>query len=652
MENNPHSFLREFYQSNRKSFFNFRIILLMDLVIMTTSTSFAYWLVSYFKNTPPHSPTFIWIFISTLVVSLITVTLFNTFRHTIRHSRMRDLWRISSSILLKTLLLFLLITFINPPSFSDSKEILLFVLIDGMLTFISIINIRLLLILCYDALSSSQEKYFKRKNVLCYGIGNKCVSLKIRLSQSPHYKIVGYYKYGKTYHSYKMAGIPVYYFTNKLDFFRLTQKRRIEGILFTNQEDVLKEKDRLIRYCEQYQVKALIAPSINEINETEFSQKNIRNIKIEDLLGREEICLNTQKLITGFSNKTVLVTGAAGSIGRGLCIQLAELGICKLLLFDSAETPLHNLRLELEGRFPQLNFVPIIGDVRSQARVKMVFNIHHPEIILHAAAYKHVPLMEENPCEAILANVMGTRNIADIAVSYGAEKMIMVSTDKAVNPTNVMGASKRLAEIYVQSLGHALKEDIIKGKTKFVTTRFGNVLGSNGSVIPRFREQIERGGPLTVTHPDIVRFFMTIPEACRLVLEAALMGNDSEIYVFEMGEPIKIVDLAARMIELAGFTPKKDIKIEFTGLRPGEKLYEEILSSKENSQPTHHKKINIAKVRKYEYREIVEKYDYLEELSRTVKIEDTVRLMKEIIPEFISNNSKFEKIDREKALIC
>ena len=340
------------------------------------------------------------------------------------------------------------------------------------------------------------------------------------------------------------------------------------------------------------------------------------------------------------------MTGAAGSIGSELCRQLAQMKIKQLVMFDSAETPLHNVRLEFEKSYPGLDFVPVIGDVRVKDRLRMIFELYHPQIIFHAAAYKHVPLMEENPCEAVLVNVIGSRQVADMALKYGAEKMIMVSTDKAVNPTNVMGASKRLAEIYVQSLGYAVKEGKVQGNTRFITTRFGNVLGSNGSVIPHFKEQIENGGPVTVTHPEIIRFFMTIPEACRLVMEAATMGKGNEIFVFEMGKAVKIVDLATRMIELAGYKPGDDIKIEFTGLRPGEKLYEEVLSDKENTIPTNNKKIKIAKVRRYEYEEVRSVYIELEQRSRSVRIMDTVSLMKQFIPEFKSKNSPlFEKLD-------
>ena len=349
--------------------------------------------------------------------------------------------------------------------------------------------------------------------------------------------------------------------------------------------------------------------------------------------------------MTEFCGKVVLVTGAAGSIGSELCRQLAQMNIKKLIMFDSAESPLHNVRLEFEKNYPGLDFVPVIGDVRVKERLRMVFETYQPQIIFHAAAYKHVPLMEENPCEAVLVNVVGSRQVADMAVEYGAEKMIMVSTDKAVNPTNVMGCSKRICEIYVQSLAKKLQAE--GGRfTQFITTRFGNVLGSNGSVIPRFRDQISKGGPVTVTHPDITRFFMTIPEACRLVMEAATMSTGNQIFVFDMGESVKIAHLARRMISLAGFEPEKDIRIEYTGLRPGEKLYEEVLSNKENTEPTLHDRIRIAKVREYDYREACEVAEELETLSRKVEIPDMVRLMKKTVPEFKSKNSRFEVYDK------
>lgn len=400
----------------------------------------------------------------------------------------------------------------------------------------------------------------------------------------------------------------------------------------------------------------MVMPQLNEMPKDGNMQNMIREIKIEDLLGRDEITINMEEISSFLSGKRVMVTGGAGSIGSELSRLISSFPIEQIIVLDSAETPLHNIQLELTDREKgkegfsteefnkKFNFV--IADVRDVARVEKVFEAYKPQIVFHAAAYKHVPLMEANPCEAINANVVGSRNVADMAVKYGVEKMVMVSTDKAVNPTNVMGCSKRLAEIYVQTLSRAIISGEIEGKTKFITTRFGNVLGSNGSVIPRFREQIINGGPVTVTHKDIIRFFMTIPEACRLVLEAATMGEGYEIFVFDMGKPVKIADLARNMISLAGFEPDKDIKIVYTGLRPGEKLYEELLNSKENTIPTGHKKISVAKVREYSYKAIVEEFDILRGLAKSMDKMGTVKQMKAIVPEFKSQNSVYQQLDK------
>lgn len=399
--------------------------------------------------------------------------------------------------------------------------------------------------------------------------------------------------------------------------------------------------------CESRKVRMLVVPSMDEIKDGKLNFRNLPEVRIEDLLGREEIEINMEEIAGALSGKTVLVTGAAGSIGSEICRQLCSFGLKHLILFDCAETPMHNIRLELEEKFPDVKFSPIVGDVRMLARIESVFVRFLPQVVFHAAAYKHVPLMEENPCESIHTNVLGTRNVADLSLKYGAGKFVMISTDKAVNPTNVMGASKRLAEMYVQSLGSAIRKREYAGRTVFITTRFGNVLGSNGSVIPRFREQLAKGGPLTVTHPDIIRYFMTIPEACRLVLEAAFMGKGDEIFVFDMGTPVKIADLAKRMIQLAGLVPEKDIEIKYTGLRPGEKLFEELLATKENTLPTTNKKIYRAAVRKYIYREIAEAIDELVEVAASVDKMETVRLMKKLVPEFRSQQSEYQILDKE-----
>jgi FlaA1/EpsC-like NDP-sugar epimerase len=371
----------------------------------------------------------------------------------------------------------------------------------------------------------------------------------------------------------------------------------------------------------------------------EFTSKQIAKVKIEDLLGRKPIVLDEQKISKELSGKVILVTGAAGSIGSGMVMQIAKYEPKLLILLDQAESPLYDLQNQLNYQFPEFNFEIVVGDIRNRDRMLRVFDHFKPQYVFHAAAYKHVPLMENNPSEAIFTNVKGTKNLVDLSSQYEVEKFVMISTDKAVNPTNVMGASKRIAEIYAQAENNT-------SKTKFVTTRFGNVLGSNGSVIPLFQRQIEQGGPITLTDERITRFFMTIPEACQLVLEAGSMGEGGEIYVFDMGESVKIIDLAKKMIQLSGLEIGKDIEIKITGLRPGEKLYEELLAEEENTLPTHHPQILRAKIRT-EDNETISLIDELIGLFERQKNDNIVSKMKEIVPEYISNNSEFEFLDKK-----
>ena len=585
------------------------------------------------------------VFVSVSIVSIVFGSLlFNTYRNIIRYSKAEDLWRVTCCALFKTVCMVFMFTIVFRGADWYGRQNLVFVIFDGMFTLILMVGARIAMIVIYEYTLRMDKETDMR--ILIYGLDEKSVALEGRLRASTLYKVVGFYTFNSNTKFKSMAGLPIYGPNSEYEFGNFIEKKKIQAILFARLEAIKSEEDRLLKYCKRRGVKILVAPTISETGEDGKFHQPIRPIKIEDLLGREEININMQEVVAEFHGKIVLVTGAAGSIGSELCRQLAQIGIKQLLLYDSAETPLHNTYLEFRDKFPELNFIPIVGDVRVKQRLRMVFGLYHPEIIVHAAAYKHVPLMEENPCEAVLVNAIGTRNLADIAVEFGAKKMIMVSTDKAVNPTNIMGASKRLAEIYVQSLGCAIKEKKIPGSTQFVTTRFGNVLGSNGSVIHRFKEQIESGGPVTVTDPNIIRYFMSIPEACRLILEAATMGNGDEIFVFEMGKPIKILTLATKMIELAGYQAG-DIKIKYTGLRAGEKLYEELLSLEENTIPTPNSKIKIARVRRYEYDSILETFDIFESLSRNVEIIPTVSLMKQVVPEFISQNSKFEELDKQ-----
>ena len=580
-----------------------------------------------------------------LVFSWIAFVLLQTHKSIIRHATLRELARLGVAVFFKSIwIAILLASGAAGPVYPATWGALLF---DFLLTLSALIVVRVAMVVFYDLLKNSRQRHHKCQRILIYGTGDKGVSLVTQLQNSQEYQTIGFLTYGKALKNHVLADLPVYYFETEDNIKYLHNRKDIDAILFAHAREAREEQERLIRFCTDCGLKVLIAPSIDEVVDGKVQRQAIREIKIEDLLGREEIKISMDEIIANFRGKTIMVTGAAGSIGSELCRQLATFGIKELVLFDNAETPMHNIRLELEDRFPDLKFIPVIGDVRMIPRLDFAFRTYHPQVVFHAAAYKHVPLMEENPCEAVLANVAGSRNVADKCIEYDVEKMVMISTDKAVNPTNIMGCTKRLAEIYVQSLGLAIEEGKMKGKTKFVTTRFGNVLGSNGSVIPRFREQIAKGGPVTVTHPDITRFFMTIPEACRLVMEAATMATGTQIFVFDMGKSVKIAHLAKRMIELAGLEVDKDIKIEYTGLRPGEKLYEEVLSNTENTLPTSHDRIRIAKVREYDYADALKAAQELEELSRAVIIPDMVRLMKKVVPEFKSKNSRFEIYDKE-----
>ena len=628
-------------------YFNAKFILGIDLIISVVASLFALFALQLVLQSSQIVGFFaIFWLLSTAVVCAFWFAIFGTYRTVIRHSTLREVARFTGAVIGKEMSLAILVVLFNIGDLSH-KLLVGITVIDGFISLGMLILIRVLMIIAYDLVKAKLKEHRKRQNILIYGIGDKSIAQITRLQDSINYNVTGLLTFGKRLKNHSIANSKVYYFETEESIKFLKERFDIDAVLFSNPEEARNEQERLIRYCVDSDVKVLLAPPIDEVEGGKIMKQLVREIKIEDLLGRPEIKISMNEIIANFQEKIVMVTGAAGSIGSELCRQLATFGIRELILFDNAETPMHNIRLEMEERFPDLKFTLVVGDVRHLARLDFVFRKYMPQIVFHAAAYKHVPLMEENACEAICVNVSGTRNVADKCVEYGVEKMVMISTDKAVNPTNIMGCTKRLAEIYVQSLGLAVERGTIKGSTKFVTTRFGNVLGSNGSVIPRFREQIANGGPITVTHPEITRFFMTIPEACRLVMEAATMGEGYEIFVFDMGESVKIVDLAKRMITLAGCVLDEDIKIEYIGLRPGEKLYEEVLSNEENTEVTNHDRIRIAKVREYNYDDAVRAINELEDLARDVEIPEMVRLMKLTVPEFKSNNSQYEEFDNE-----
>lgn len=638
----PMTFISLFRYFSQLRYFNQWIIFLIDLFLSDCSTLISLGLLSYVLAFNYSIHIFAIALFSSTLCSAVSFVCFKSYKGVIRHSAFTEVGRILLVTFLKILLLIPVIAYLATEL--TFRNILLGTLIDLFLTFFLLTLFRVTLITLYHLVLNISN----RDKLLIYGSENRTTALfGASLNDKLMYQVEGYLRFGKK-SSLRIGGYKVYSVRDQIEFNSLVNRKNIKAILFTDFQAIKAESERLIRYCEKKKVRMLVLPTIDELREGSKTLHNLPAVRIEDLLGRDEIHINMEEIANSLQGKVVLVTGAAGSIGSELCRQLCHFGLKQLVLFDSAETPMHNIRLELEEKFPEVQFVPVMGDIRMIDRVESVFSRFHPQLVFHAAAYKHVPLMEENPCEAIHTNVYGTHNVADMAVKYEVDKFIMISTDKAVNPTNVMGASKRLAEIYVQSLSTAISKGLHPGKTRFITTRFGNVLGSNGSVIPRFREQLAKGGPLTVTHPDIIRYFMTIPEACRLVLEAAFMGKGNEIFVFDMGTPVKIADLARRMIELAGLVPDKDIEIQYTGLRPGEKLYEELLATKENTLPTSNEKIYRAQVREYDFNEINDLMEPLVHLAICVNKIGTVKMMKEIVPEFKSKNSEYEVLDKQQ----
>ena len=628
----------------KEKYLNRWIIFLIDLFLSVFSTVTSLALVSYILDWNYTDQIILTVFLASLFCSTASFLVCQTYKGIIRHSAFTETGRIamSSSLKVATILPVLLFT----TGLLSFRGFLLGSVVDFFLTFFILTIFRAFLITLYTFMVSSIASNRKDK-LFIFGHEDSSPALlnDSFLRENSSYQVEGFLRFGQRV-SMRIGLYKVYFITDQEEFSRLVNRYNIKAILFTDYKAVKEESERLVRFCEKEKVRMLLLPSLDELKGGKLKMRALPEVRIEDLLGREEIRINMEEIAGSLKGKVVLVTGAAGSIGSELCRQLCHFGLKQLVLFDSAETPMHNIRLELEEKFPDVEFTPVMGDIRMIHRVESIYQRFHPQLVFHAAAYKHVPLMEENPCEAVHTNVYGTRNVADMAVKYGVEKFIMVSTDKAVNPTNVMGASKRLAEMYVQSLSVAISKGRYPGKTRFITTRFGNVLGSNGSVIPRFREQLAKGGPLTVTHPDIIRYFMTIPEACRLVLEAAFMGKGNEIFVFDMGTPVKIANLARRMIELAGLVPGEDIEIKYTGLRPGEKLYEELLATKENTLPTENEKIYRAQVREYDYEDICTVMSPLIDLAIKVDKMGTVRMMKGIVPEFKSKNSVYEALDK------
>lgn len=614
-------------------------ILLIDVFIIVSSCMLSYALRYDFRSIFLDSSTIDKTILWTVIVNLVFFRVFRTYSNVLRFSSFVDIMRIFVSLTVSygTLMVtsVLLDTYFNVKIAPVSVLFMAYVI-----NFALMACSRIVVKMFFEIINFDRSQTV---NVFIYGAKEVGVNIakSLRVNLRNHYRLRGFIADESELIDKIMMGVKVY--PNDDTLIERLEDRDVNTIIISPAKmDQLKKTDIADRLL-AHNIKLLTAPPLSEWGGQPLNRTQLKEIQIEDLLQREPIEVDIHKIASHLEGKRVMITGAAGSIGSEIMRQVASFNPYKLILVDQAETPLHDIRLELQDRWRDIDAETIVADISNPTRIEAIFREYKPQYIFHAAAYKHVPMMEDNVSESIQVNVAGTRILADFAVKYGAEKFVMISTDKAVNPTNVMGCSKRICEIYVQSLAKKLQEKG-EGTVQFITTRFGNVLGSNGSVIPRFRDQIQRGGPVTVTHPEIIRYFMTIPEACRLVLEAGSMGNGGEIYIFDMGKPVKIVDLAKRMISLSGRT---DVKIEFTGLRHGEKLYEELLNVKELTKPTYHDKIMIATVREYDYDEVKERIQNLIEMSYTYDQMKIVAAMKDIVPEFVSKNSCFEALDKK-----
>ncbi len=620
------------------------IVLLIDVLLSVVAVLIAVYVAAllkteHFGELGLQDVTRLSIFIT---LQIVFFRVFHTYSGVLRYSSFVDAVKIFFAFLANILL----VSLINLLMYSTSYKVLMYyseLLIYGVLSFLFLLMLRLLVKTIYDFLTLQSDIITP---VMIFGTKSAAIGIaKMLMSEQvgSRYKLVGFIDDDKSASEKMIMGVKVYHLNEETIKSIIAKKCKaiIISPLKLNQVNTSNFLETFI----DNNLTVLSLPPMNIWKNEIPTIGQIKSIQIENLLERASIEISTDNIATQLKDKVILVTGAAGSIGSEIANQVMKFDTKLLVLLDHAESPMHDLKLDLQEKFPDKNVTIFLGDVRNKDRMDYMMDLYRPDIIYHAAAYKHVPMMEDYPVESVQVNVLGTKLLADLAVRYRVERFVMVSTDKAVNPTNVMGASKRVAEIYVQSLFKKLYTATNGSTTKFITTRFGNVLGSSGSVIPYFKKQIENGGPVTVTHPEIIRYFMTIPEACMLVLEAGSMGNGGEIYIFDMGKPVKIVDLARKMIRLAGYTPEVDIKIVFSGLRPGEKLYEELLNKKEITQNTHHPKIMIANTQQYDFDKVSVLIDKLINYSKLCKDYLTVSTMKKIVPEFKSKNSQYERLD-------
>jgi FlaA1/EpsC-like NDP-sugar epimerase len=616
------------------------MIMILDLFIVTWSFSSSYLIVHRFDFVNILRGFFLTY--TSLYIAIAAMVMYTMRIHIglIRYSNTRDMLRIFGSAFISSVIYLIVAHFFIVPILKTDPFILNLVLLVNF----SVSSTMLILIRA----AAKSSYYFvvnyssaRKTNVVIYGSDNNAILIKHALenSEKSNFVVTGFVDDNRNKINKEIGGVMIYDFT-KLS--QLKKKEKVDKLIIVNNHLDEAEKKIALEQCLALGIQVLTVPPSDQWIYGKLNLSQIKDLKIEDLLQRKPIKIDTTGISKDIYGKRVLITGAAGSIGSEIVRQVLRYNPALVILCDQAESPLHEMQLEVEENFPDIATKIFIGDVRSHKRMYKLFNDFYPEVVYHAAAYKHVPMMEENPSVAVKTNVLGTKHIADLAMEFGTKKFVMISTDKAVNPSNIMGATKRIAEIYIQTLKNSV---VNTAGTSFITTRFGNVLGSNGSVIPRFQAQIQKGGPLTVTHPEITRYFMTIPEAVQLVLEAGTMGTGGEIFTFDMGEPVKITDLARNMIKLAGLQPEKDIKIVYTGLRPGEKLYEELLNKEEEIIPTYNDKIKISKTISHNYNNVNENVNMLLTFNLINNVDEMVSLMKKMIPDFVSNNSWFEKLD-------
>ncbi|WP_242689123.1 nucleoside-diphosphate sugar epimerase/dehydratase [Pedobacter sp. SYSU D00535] len=636
------------------------LILLVDLAIIAWAFSTAFLVTRQFDFPQLLSYSFQLHLAGYCTTAMLVFVLMRIHTGIIRFSNTEDIIRIFSSTLLANISYSLILQWSLRDIRSETPSFKEVIILNFFISSTLLIMLRLFVKSAYNFYKG--YKKVDVKPILIYGSGKPAVLIKQAFESHPEikYEVLGFLDHDADKLGKYIERKRVY---NDSAVRYLKEKYGLAELIISSNSLNTEEKKRTVETCINLSIKVLTVPPANEWLHGHLNLNQVSNLKIEDLLEREPILLDKKKIMGKLAGKRILITGAAGSIGSEIVRQVMGYNPEKVILVDQAESPMHELQLELEDKNMGAKVKLCIANIQNYRSMHAIFHTYRPQVVFHAAAYKHVPMMENNPREAILDNVLGTKNLAEIAVEFYVERFIMISTDKAVNPTNVMGASKRLAEMYIQSLnchldamnsslmlgGQSLfvKGGIRRGHTKFITTRFGNVLGSNGSVLHRFKAQIERGGPVTVTHPEITRYFMTIPESVQLVLEASAMGRGGEILIFDMGKPVKIVDLAANMIRLSGYVPYKDIQIAFSGLRPGEKLYEELLNKEELSVPTHHHKIKISKVIVYPYDYVQGKVNELLKLNESGDEFKIVAKIKEIIPEYKSNNSRFKELDQQ-----